>query len=104
VIRGDGIFAMRFLSVLAAATVGLMIFSQQLEAKGGGRGGAARSSGVTNSGYHSVRGYTTRNGTYVAPHRATNPNATKMDNWSTKGNVNPFTGKPGTVDPYAPKR
>jgi len=29
----------------------------------------------------------------------TNPNSTKLDNYSTKGNVNPYTGKPGTVDP-----
>ena len=45
---------------------------------------------------HYVRGYTTRSGTYVAPHRQTNPNGTKSDNWSTKGNVNPYTGKLGT--------
>jgi hypothetical protein len=50
---------------------------------------------------HSVRGYTRADGTYVAPHRATNPNDTRADNWSTKGNVNPDTGKDGTVDPYA---
>lgn len=53
---------------------------------------------------HSVRGYTRRDGTYVTPHRATNPNGTKLDNWSTKGNVNPDTGKAGTVDPYASSR
>lgn len=51
-------------------------------------------------GSHSVRGYTRKDGTYVAPHRATNPNSTKLDNWSTKGNTNPYTGKEGTVDPY----
>lgn len=50
---------------------------------------------------HSVRGYTRKDGTYVAPHRATNPNSTRADNWSTKGNVNPYTGKEGTVDPNA---
>jgi hypothetical protein len=47
-------------------------------------------------GSHSVRGYTRRDGTYVAPHQQTNPNSTKRDNWSTKGNVNPYTGKEGT--------
>ena len=56
---------------------------------------STRSSG----GYHSVRGYTRSNGTYVAPHYQTNPNHTKLDNWSTKGNYNPFTGKAGTVNP-----
>ncbi len=43
-----------------------------------------------------VRGYTRKDGTYVAPHVRTAPNSTKSDNYSTKGNVNPYTGKPGT--------
>jgi len=43
-----------------------------------------------------VRGYFRRNGTYVAPYVRTSPNSTKDDNWSTKGNVNPYTGKAGT--------
>src|SRR5689334_20520798 len=55
-------------------------------------------------GSHSVRGYTTKNGTYVAPHTQTNSNGTKLDNWSAKGNINPYTGKMGTKDPYAPTR
>ena len=48
---------------------------------------------------HYVRGYTTKNGTYVMPHWQTNPNSTKFDNWSTTGNVNPYTGKVGTKSP-----
>ena len=48
---------------------------------------------------HAVHGYTTKKGTYVKPHRQTNPNKTKRDNWSTKGNVNPYTGKAGTKSP-----
>jgi len=94
---------MRLLGAALAACL-CLFFSQQLEARGGGGRGGARSVGASNGGHHSVRGYTRRDGTYVAPHRATNPNATKMDNWSTKGNVNPFTGKAGTVDPFAAKR
>lgn len=43
-----------------------------------------------------VRGYTKKNGTYVAPHYRSSPNSTKSDNYSTKGNYNPYTGKPGT--------
>lgn len=43
-----------------------------------------------------VNGYTRKDGTYVAPYNRTAPNSTKNDNWSTKGNVNPETGKPGT--------
>lgn len=51
-------------------------------------------------GSHSVRGHTTKKGTYVPPHRQTNPDISKTNNWSSKGNVNPYTGKPGTKDPY----
>ena len=46
-----------------------------------------------------VNGYTKRNGTYIQPHYRTPPNNTKLDNWSTKGNVNPYTGKAGTKNP-----
>ncbi len=47
-----------------------------------------------------VRGGYTKSGTYKPPHYRTSPNKTKFDNWSTKGNVNPYTGKAGTVNPY----
>jgi hypothetical protein len=57
--------------------------------------GFARDRGGS-GGSHYTRGYTTDRGTYVAPHYSTNPNGTKLDNWSTKGNVNPYTGKVGT--------
>lgn len=60
-------------------------------------------------GDHYVSGYTRSNGTYVAPHYQTNPNRTTSDNYSTVGNVNPYTGQAGTkpdtrpayVSPYA---
>ena len=47
------------------------------------------------SGVH-VNGYYRSNGTYVQPHYRSSPNGTKSDNWSTKGNINPYTGKEGT--------
>lgn len=43
-----------------------------------------------------VRGYTRKDGTYVAPHVRSAPNKTKNDNYSTQGNVNPYTGQRGT--------
>lgn len=49
---------------------------------------------------HYRQGYVTKQGAYVPPSYATNPNATVLDNYSTKGNVNPYTGKAGTVNPY----
>ena len=49
----------------------------------------------------SVRGYVRRDGTYVAPHMRSAPNDTRLDNYSTRGNVNPYTGQEGRVDPYS---
>lgn len=49
----------------------------------------------------SVRGYyKPSSGRYVMPSIRTSPNKTKIDNYSTKGNYNPYTGKKGTVKPY----
>lgn len=53
-----------------------------------------------------VRGYTRRDGTYVQPHYRSSPDSTPYNNWSTRGNVNPYTGSGGTVTvppaPYTP--
>jgi len=46
-----------------------------------------------------VNGYTKKDGTYVQPHERTAPNNTNLDNYSTKSNVNPYTGQPGTKEP-----
>ena len=43
-----------------------------------------------------VSGYTNSNGTYVQGHYRTTPNTTRNDNYSTVGNVNPYTGSYGT--------
>lgn len=39
-----------------------------------------------------------KSGTYVSPHYKTAPNRTQRDNYSSKGNVNPYTGKEGTME------
>lgn len=43
-----------------------------------------------------VKGYTRRDGTYVAPHYRSSPDSSRSNNWSTKGNINPYTGEEGT--------
>ena len=43
-----------------------------------------------------TKAYVKRNGTYVAPHYKTTPDKTKNNNYSTRGNANPMTGKEGT--------
>lgn len=44
-----------------------------------------------------VDGYNRSNGTYVQGHYRTEKNHTVNDNWTTKGNTNPHTGKVGTL-------
>jgi hypothetical protein len=48
-----------------------------------------------------VKGYTKSNGTYVAPHYRSNADKNVYNNWSTKGNSNPYTGKSGYKNPYS---
>jgi len=43
-----------------------------------------------------VNGYTRSNGTYVQSYYRTMPNSTRNDNYSTIGNINPYTGTAGT--------
>ena len=53
----------------------------------------------SNPSAHPVAPYETRNGTYVQPHMQTNPNNTQLDNFNTRGNVNPYNGQVGTRPP-----
>lgn len=85
----------------------LLLASLALEpvclARGGGHGGSRSYGGHSSStrsygGSVNVRGYTTKSGRYVAPHKRSAPDRTKQNNWSTKGNVNPYTGKEGAKD------
>jgi hypothetical protein len=46
-----------------------------------------------------VDGYSRKNGKTVKTHTRTRPNKSKMDNYRTKGNTNPSTGKKGTKKP-----
>ena len=65
---------------------------------------------VASAGDVYVPGYYRGDGTYVQPHYRSAPNRNPYDNWSTKGNVNPYTGKKGYRNPvdvyrdYAPPR
>jgi hypothetical protein len=50
-------------------------------------------------GYHYIQGYYRRDGTYVRGHNRTNPDGNFWNNWSSRGNVNPYTGKVGSRRP-----
>lgn len=75
----------------------LLIFVNPTFAKKSGSDGY-KSNGSSKS--NNVRGYTKKDGTYVAPHKRTNPNNTQRDNWTSKPNQNPYTGKDGTKEPH----
>ncbi|MFT0714635.1 hypothetical protein [Flagellimonas lutimaris] len=51
----------------------------------------------TNPNHVKVDGYYKSNGTYVEPYMRTAPNSTIIDNFSTSPNLNPYTGKIGTI-------
>lgn len=87
-------YVKRFSIALAAALACSPVF-----ARGGSHSGGSHSSDsahASTASAHDVKGYTKKDGTQVVQHRQTNPDATKDNNWSTKGNVNPDTGKAGT--------
>jgi hypothetical protein len=93
-----------FLIVAILASLTLTTFGEAL-ARGGGRGSGFRVGGSGLRGFSSrtvpVRPYIRNNGTFVMPHFRTSPNATIKDNWSTRPNINPFTGKSGTRNPLS---
>lgn len=51
-----------------------------------------------NSTYKSttVKSYVKKDGTYVDSYKRSKKDNTTLNNWSTKGNSNPYTGKKGT--------
>lgn len=54
-------------------------------------------------GSHRVSGYTKKDGSYVAPTRRTNPDGRASNNYSSKPNINPVSGRAGTRNPYPSK-
>lgn len=87
--------------IIAAIVLGV-VWSSNSRSKGitpasnPGSGARARSGYAPTTGEEYVDGYQRRNGRYVAPHARTQPDGVFQNNWSTKGNVNPHTGKVGT--------
>lgn len=74
-----------------------ILLTYPLFAQKGGRSG--RSTGSSTS----VRGYVRKDGTYVAPHHRSAPDGNFQNNWSTSGNINPYTGVEGTRVTPPPK-
>jgi len=55
--------------------------------------------GTTYGNDEMVSGYTRSNGTYVQPYHRTAPDSNPYNNYSTQGNVNPYTGQIGHKKP-----
>ena len=53
--------------------------------------------GAKSSSTH-VSGYTRKDGTQVSGHERSTPDKSFENNWTTKPNVNPYTGKEGTLE------
>jgi hypothetical protein len=51
---------------------------------------------VTSFADQSVRGYTRKDGTYVNGYTRSDSDSSYNNNYSTKGNTNPYTGESGT--------
>ncbi len=80
------------MSYLIAVLLVCLLAADLAEARGG------RSSGGQ-GGIGYIRPSISRNGTYRSGYYHTNPDSSKLNNWSTRGNVNPYTGKKGYRDP-----
>lgn len=90
---------MRTLIVVGALLLGSASLAEAGRGHGSGLHSSRSHSGMSGTGSssssHSVRGYTTKRGTHVAPYRQTNADHTQLNNYSTKGNVNPSNSKVG---------
>ncbi len=77
---------------LVAVLLACFVAANLAEARGG-YGSSAR------GGIGHTRSSVDRNGHYRSGYFHTNPDHSKLNNWSTKGNTNPITGKSGTKSP-----
>src|SRR5439155_17382653 len=76
------------LAVLVVSTSIVLGFASPAPATG--KGGGPRGVPVH------VRAYTRKDGTFVQAHYRSAPDGIFSNNWTTKGNINPYTGVPGT--------
>jgi hypothetical protein len=87
--------------LIVAALVGVgpsLALAQNSGLYGANSSGGGYGTG-SNPSSHYVSPYTRSDGTSVSGHYQTNPNSTQRDNYSTRGNLNPYTGEVGTRTP-----
>lgn len=77
---------------IAVAAISILLSTSAIA-----RGSYYHLSGTGSSYSHNhVSGYTRSNGSHVNSYERTGRNSTQLDNYSTKGNYNPYTGRTGT--------
>ena len=81
--------------LIAGGTAAIAQYGTMQPSLGGTQGYGTGS----NPNSHYVSPYTTPSGTYHSGHVQTNPNNTQLDNYGTRGNLNPYTGQIGTRSP-----
>ncbi len=83
-------------SLSLACSTGAMAQGAQYYMRGNGP--AARA--ISPSAPTYVNPHVRSNGSYVGGHYRSRQNDSTFDNFSTRGNVNPYTGKRGSSDPF----
>jgi hypothetical protein len=86
-------------AVIAGALIGLTGLAIYALLKFERNNGGFIANGQTNPNFHWVNPFYDSNGAYHHGYWQTNANQTMMDNFSSVGNTNPFTGQPGYIVP-----
>jgi len=86
---------MKLVITLAALTLATTAASAQFNARNNSYGASGYGTG-SNPQSHYVQPHTAPNGSFYGGHFRSNPNPTELDNFGTRGNLNPFTGTTGT--------
>jgi hypothetical protein len=89
---------MKYLLIAALLAATTVTASAQYGTLYGSRPGGLYGTG-SNPNSHYVQPHFNSNGSYTGGHYRTNPNNTQRDNFGTRGNYNPYTGRYGTRAP-----
>jgi len=82
-----------FVAAILAASTSMAFAQYGYGSRSYGFGGGSNSSSTY------VRPHFNSNGSFTGGHYRTTPNNTQMDNYGTRGNYNPYTGRIGTRTP-----
>lgn len=84
------------LALIALASTSTVALAQSFNVNSNSLSSTTSFSYDVNNSTTNVSGYTRSNGTYVDSYTRTMPNSTNHDNFSTYGNVNPYTETVGS--------